>query len=94
MFEELGTEFTLLAFDVDDAAVAAFERAAHALGVPLTIIRDSFDGERAAYEARLVLVRPDQYVVWTGDCAPTSAETMVATVIGATTATGQSRVLR
>ncbi len=94
VFEELGTEFSLLAFDVDDAAVAAFERAARALGVPLTIIRDSFDGERAAYEARLVLVRPDQYVVWTGDCAPSSAETVVATVIGATTGTGQSRVLR
>ena len=42
VFEELGAEFTLLAFDADDGAVAAFEQAARALNVPLTIIRDSF----------------------------------------------------
>ena len=44
--------FTLLAFDADDAAVEAFEQAAEALGVPLTVVRDSFadgrDGLRGA----------------------------------------------
>ena len=40
VFEELGTEFTLLAFDADDRAVTAFEQAAQELGVPLTVVRD------------------------------------------------------
>ena len=41
VFEELGPGFTLLAFGADDAAVAAFEEAAKALGVPLKVVRDT-----------------------------------------------------
>jgi 4-hydroxyisophthalate hydroxylase len=49
--------------------VKALEAAAVGMGVPLTVIRDSFDGGREAYGSRLVLVRPDQFVAWTGDMA-------------------------
>jgi 2-polyprenyl-6-methoxyphenol hydroxylase-like FAD-dependent oxidoreductase len=69
VFEELGRGFTLLAFDADLGA-AAIEDTARSLNVPLKVVRDSFAGDRVQYARRLVLVRPDQYVVWAGDEAP------------------------
>ncbi len=69
VFEELGPYFTLLAFDAEDGTIAAFAEAAKALGVPLTMVRDSYADGRTAYGAKLILVRPDRYVAWTGDDA-------------------------
>jgi hypothetical protein len=62
VFEELGRGFTLLALDADEGAARAFEQAAAALKVPLKTIRDSLADGRTKYEARLILVRPDQHV--------------------------------
>ncbi|HEX4111783.1 MAG TPA: FAD-dependent monooxygenase [Stellaceae bacterium] len=80
--EELGPDFTLLAFGADDRAVAQFEAAARGLRVPLKIVRDNYEGGREAYGARLVLVRPDQYVVWAADEAPDDAVAIVGTAVG------------
>jgi hypothetical protein len=82
VFDELGFEFTLLAFDAPDGAVAAFERAARKLGVPMKVVRDTYADERKDYEARLILVRPDQYVVWLGDAAPADAAAVLRKVTG------------
>jgi 4-hydroxyisophthalate hydroxylase len=82
VFDALGPDFTLLALGADDDAVRAFADAAAAAGVPLTVVRDTFDGGRDAYEARLVLVRPDQFVVWTGDTVPADARAVLDRVTG------------
>jgi 4-hydroxyisophthalate hydroxylase len=82
VFEQIGTGFTLLTFDDGDDAAARFAEAARQLGIPLTIVRDTFAGGREAYGARLILVRPDQYVVWTGDRAPDDARRVMSTVAG------------
>ena len=82
VFEELRPDFTLLAFGADDATVAAFETAAATLGVPLKVVRDSLADGRKAYEARLMLVRADRYVVWLGNDAPADAERVIARLVG------------
>ncbi len=82
VFEAFGDGFTLLAFGVDDAAVAPFVEAARARKIPLKVVRDEYSGGREDYEARLVLVRPDQYVAWTGDAAPADADAVMRKVAG------------
>ena len=82
VFEELGADFTLFAFDAAAQDVAAFEAAARARGVPLKVVRDSFTQGRCAYEARLILVRPDTFVAFAGDAAAPDAATIFTTAIG------------
>jgi 2-polyprenyl-6-methoxyphenol hydroxylase-like FAD-dependent oxidoreductase len=82
VFEELGRGFTLLAFDADDGAVEAFEQAARALNVPFNVVRDSYGEGPRKYEARLILVRPDQFVAWIGDRAPPDAARIMRKVTG------------
>ena len=81
MFEELGKDFTLLAFDADDATAAAFAQAAEVLHVPLKIVRDAYADGRKAYEAKLILVRPDRYVAWASQ-EPADAAATLAKVAG------------
>jgi 4-hydroxyisophthalate hydroxylase len=82
VFEELSDGFTLLAFDADAVSVGALQDTAQTRGIPLRVVRDTFDDGREAYEARLVLVRPDQYVVWSGDAAPSDPAALMARVSG------------
>jgi 4-hydroxyisophthalate hydroxylase len=82
VFEELGPYFTLLAFDADDRAVAAFTEAAHALRIPLQTIRDSYRDGRTAYAANWILVRPDRYVAWTAERAPDDARAILRRAVG------------
>ena len=80
-FAELGPWFTLLALDAPEGATDGLTEAAARLGVPLTVVRDGA-GEAASYGARLVLVRPDEFVAWTGDDAPADPEALVRRVTG------------
>lgn len=63
-YQALGTAFTLFAFKGDGAE---FAEAAGALGIPLSVVTDTYDGERRDYEHPLILVRPDGFVAWCGD---------------------------
>ena len=82
VFEELGADFTLIALDTGEGDARAFEQAAKASGIPLKTIRDTCRDERARYEARLILVRPDQYVVWSGDELPDDVHALMARATG------------
>jgi hypothetical protein len=82
VFEELGRGFTLLAFDAEESAVAAFQRAAGSLNIPLKIVRDSYAEGRTKYETRLILVRPDQFIAWVGNSVPKDATAIMRKVVG------------
>jgi 2-polyprenyl-6-methoxyphenol hydroxylase-like FAD-dependent oxidoreductase len=82
VFEELSDGFTLLAFGADDHSVRTFETAAKATKVPLKLVRDSYTDGREQYESRLVLVRPDQYVVWAADVAPADVTNLFGRITG------------
>jgi len=82
VYEELDSGFALIALDADDATVKGFEAAAKAQKVPFKVIRDSYAGGREEYESKLILVRPDQYVVWTGETAPSDIDALMVKVTG------------
>jgi hypothetical protein len=82
IFEELGRSFVLLAFDAPAEAVRAFEAAAATLRTPLKVLCDTFAAGREDFGARLVLVRPDQYVAWAGDTTPPDAAGIIRKVAG------------
>ena len=82
VFEALGSGFTLLAFGTADEEARAFQDAARSLGIPLTVVADTFSGGREAYGCRLILVRPDQHVAWVGDEVPEDPEWVMRRVTG------------
>ena len=82
VFEMLERGFNLLAFGAADADVARMKEAARTLSIPLNVISDTYANEREAYEARLIIVRPDQFVAWAGNEAPADAQALFARVSG------------
>lgn len=82
VFEELGRGFTLMVLDAPAGSAEAIRTAAASLNVPLKVIEDSYAGGREAYGARLILVRPDQFIAWTGDAAPHDAPALLQKVVG------------
>jgi hypothetical protein len=82
VFEELRTGFALIALDAEESSIADFEKAAAEFGVPLTVVRDTFDGDREKFEARLQLVRPDQFLAWKGDSSDGAASSILKTAVG------------
>jgi 4-hydroxyisophthalate hydroxylase len=82
VFEELGPDFTLLAFDAEDSAVLAFTDATKALDVPLKVVRDGYRNGREAYQANLILVRPDRYIAWSAAGAPADAAAILGKAVG------------
>ncbi|MGI8446279.1 MAG: FAD-dependent monooxygenase [Streptosporangiaceae bacterium] len=79
LYDELGDGFTLLRTQRGVPA-DAITAAARARGVPLKVLDL---GGRALRGAALVLVRPDNYVAWTGDRGPDSADDLIDRVRGA-----------
>ncbi|GGI07532.1 FAD-dependent monooxygenase [Egicoccus halophilus] len=82
VFEALGAGFALIAVGAADADLETFEEAARATGTPLHIVRDPAGGETQQFDAGLVLVRPDQYIAWTGDTVPADPGALLARVTG------------
>ncbi len=66
LYDRLGREFSLVG-DLTRPAADALAKAAAALGVPMDAVDVGASDCAAHFDARLVLVRPDQHVAWRGD---------------------------
>jgi hypothetical protein len=77
-----GRSFVLLRLGRDAPATESLERAAAAAKVPLEVIALDVPAVLAAYERRLVLVRPDGHVAWRDDHVPQDAAKLVDCVRG------------
>lgn len=80
LFDTFGFEWTLLALGAPAPNTKAFETAARARRIDLTVVSIASKELQALYEAGLVLIRPDQIVAWRGDDADL-AEQVLNTVL-------------
>ncbi len=67
VFDLLGDGFTLLALGADSTDTQVLIDAAAAAGVPLKVIHEHTGSHADRYEARWILVRPDQFVAWVSE---------------------------
>jgi 2-polyprenyl-6-methoxyphenol hydroxylase-like FAD-dependent oxidoreductase len=80
LYDELGEGFTLLVRRPGTGG-GTIEKAARARGVPLRVLDVPDQGPVHSGPA-LVLVRPDQYVAWAGDCEPSDSLVLIDRVRG------------
>jgi hypothetical protein len=78
-----GRGFVLLRLGVDPPAPDDFVVAAAQRNLPLQVEMIAAAGVHAAYQARLVLVRPDGHVAWRNDDLPEDAGAVLDVVRGA-----------
>ena len=76
-----GRSFVLLR--LGNVPTAHIEKAAKDRGVPLTVAALDEPDVLAAYQRKLVLVRPDGHVAWRADSEPHNAHALIDTVRGA-----------
>ncbi|MES1975616.1 MAG: FAD-dependent oxidoreductase [Pseudomonadota bacterium] len=81
-----GKGFVLLRLGQDAPGGDALAAAAKAAGVPLEIVPLDEPDVVAAYERKLVLVRPDGHTSWRGDTEPQDAAAVIDQIRGAATA--------
>lgn len=82
LYDTFGGGFTLLRLGPRAEDTAPLRRAAAKLAIPLTVVELPSPSLRDAYEADLVLVRPDQVVAWRGSGPPHRPEDVLRQVAG------------
>jgi 4-hydroxyisophthalate hydroxylase len=82
LYEELGKGFTLFALDASESTISDFVTSAESLHIPLKVVRDADEGELEKLESQLILVRPDQFLAWTGNVAEGGALSILQHAVG------------
>ena len=85
LYDQFGQGFTLLVTGSgaqDD--IAAITDAAAARGIPLSVLAPDDARLAPLYEARLAVIRPDQYVAWRGDRLDRPAGALLDLITGRT----------
>ena len=63
IFDEFGSEFTLLQLN-QDKDTKRITDAARSMGIPLKLFQLDSEEARMLYAADLILIRPDHHVAW------------------------------
>ena len=79
-----GKTFVLLRFGDDAPAADSLLSEAERRRLPLSVASIADAQVGAAYERKLVLVRPDGHVAWRGDELPSDCSMLIATISGGT----------
>lgn len=80
LFDALGPEWTLIEAGVRDEG-GAFARAAAELGVDLVTLHLEELAD-PVLAGRIILVRPDMFIAWSGESAPAEAMSILSTALG------------
>jgi 2-polyprenyl-6-methoxyphenol hydroxylase-like FAD-dependent oxidoreductase len=82
IWEQLRPGFTLLDLTSDSQQSQIWGQAADTLGVPLRWVSLPDDEIRQAYDAELILIRPDQFIAWAGNIDEGDPARILAQAIG------------
>lgn len=82
LYDHFGPGFTLLVTSGEPAAAMPLIELAKARGIPVKLLDPKDSRLAARYEARLILIRPDQHVAWRGDALPADLEGLLSRVTG------------
>lgn len=82
LYDRFGVGFTLLQL-ADGVCTTRLQTAAADRKLPLDVVVLDDPELRTSYQARLVLIRPDQHVAWRGDAEPDDPHTVIDTIRGA-----------
>ncbi|KMW73136.1 hypothetical protein TI10_08415 [Photorhabdus luminescens subsp. luminescens] len=82
LFDILGTGFSLLRVGAYFPEVSELLDQAYQRKIPIKIIDLSGSDAWQLYQARLLLVRPDQYIAWKGDKVPNNIGSILDKIIG------------
>jgi hypothetical protein len=82
MLDLFGRGFVLLRFGPPEGPDDEMEKSAARIGMPLQVIDIAEPGIAHAYQARLVLVRPDGHVAWRGEHLPDDIPALLDIVRG------------
>ena len=66
LWDKLGSYFTLIELTGNSGGVAKFDAAATSRGIPLNVLEIEDPGLREAYDVEAILVRPDDFIAWSG----------------------------
>ena len=82
LYDHFGSGYTLLVTEGDAAGADAFAAGAAGRGMPLAVIAPGDERLPPLYQARLVLIRPDQHVAWRGARLPDDPARLLDRITG------------
>lgn len=80
LYDTLGKELSLIS--LQNVATNDFEIAAKELGIPLKIVPISTDTHLEKLGYKLLLIRPDQHIAWSGKTAPADCRKILLQAVG------------